>query len=101
MGLRRELTADEISNVSLGVAKLPIIYFSSNYPFIHIVLNRKMGSLIEESLEVLDDKTLTIDTDIMLKKVNDTPRKSLQDGLCAIDMRLQLGILKILKKFLL
>ena len=63
-------------------------------------MNRKKGSLIEESLEALNYKTLTIDTDIMPKKVNDTPRKSLQDGLCAIDMSLQLGIVKILKKFL-
>ena len=65
------------------------------------MLNWEKGSLIKDSLEVLDDKTLTIDTDIMLKKVNDTPRKSLQDGLCAIDMSVQLGIVKILKKFLL
>lgn len=32
-------------------------------------LNKKKGSLIEESLEVLRDKTLAIDADILLKKV--------------------------------
>jgi hypothetical protein len=40
-------------------------------------LNQKKGSLIEESLEVLRDKTLAIDADIMLKKVKANPKKSL------------------------
>ena len=62
-------------------------------------MNQKKGSLIEESLEVLRDKTLAIDADIMLKKVNANPKKSLQDGHCALDMSVQLGIVKIIETF--
>lgn len=62
-------------------------------------MNQKKGSLIEESLEVLRDKTLAIDADIMLKKVNANPKKSLQDGHCALDMSVQLGIIKIIETF--
>ncbi len=60
-------------------------------------LNRKKGSLIEESLEVLRDKTLAIDADILLKKVKACPKKSLQEGHSALDMSVQLGIMKIIK----
>jgi hypothetical protein len=62
-------------------------------------LNQKKGSLIEESLEVLRDKTLAIDADILLKKVKANPKKSLQDGHCALDMSVQLGIMKIIEAF--
>ena len=62
-------------------------------------MNQKKGSLIEESLEVLRDKTLAIDADILLKKVKANPKKSLQDGHCALDMSVQLGIMKIIEAF--
>jgi hypothetical protein len=64
-----------------------------------VELNQKKGSLIEESLEVLRDKTLAIDADILLKKVKANPKKSLQDGHCALDMSVQLGIMKIIENF--
>jgi hypothetical protein len=70
----------------------------SNHPCV-LELNQKKGSLIEESLEVLRDKTLAIDADIMLKKVKANPKKSLQDGHCALDMSVQLGIMKIIETF--
>jgi len=60
-------------------------------------LNRKKGSLIEESLEVLRDKTLAIDADILLKKVKACPKKSLQEGHSGLDMSVQLGIMKIIQ----
>jgi hypothetical protein len=53
--------------------------------------------LIEESLEVLRDKTLAIDADILLKKVKACPKKSLQEGHSALDMSVQLGIMKIIQ----
>ena len=52
--------------------------------------------MIEESLEVLRDKTLAIDADILLKKVKACPKKSLQEGHSALDMSVQLGIMKII-----
>ena len=51
-----------------------------------IELNAKKGSLIIESLEVLRDKTLAMDADVLLKKVKANPKKSIQDGHCALDM---------------
>jgi|LauGreDrversion4_2_1035121.scaffolds.fasta_scaffold147813_1 hypothetical protein len=41
---------------------------------------------MEESLEVLKDKTLAIDADILLNKVKANPKKSMQEGHCALDM---------------
>lgn len=65
----------------------------------HIGLNKKKGSLIEESLEVLRDKTLAIDADILLKKVQACPKKSIQEGHSGLDMSVQLGIIKIIETF--
>ncbi len=62
-----------------------------------IDLNRKKGSLIEESLEVLRDKTLAIDADVLLKKVAACPKKSMQEGHSALDMSVQLGIIRIIE----
>ncbi len=64
-----------------------------------IALNRKRGILIEESLEVLRDKTLAMDADILLKKVKACPKKSMQEGHSALDMSVQLGIIKIIEAF--
>lgn len=64
---------------------------------ISIALNRSKKCLIEESLEVLRDKTLAIDADILLKKVKANPKKSIQDGHCALDMSVQLGIINIIE----
>lgn len=55
--------------------------------------------MIEESLEVLRDKTLAIDADILLKKVKACPKKSLQEGHSGLDMSVQLGIMKIIQDF--
>lgn len=63
----------------------------------NIDLNKKKGSLIEEKLEVLKNKTLAIDADILLKKVKANPKKSIQEGHCALDMSVQIGIVKIIK----
>ena len=60
-------------------------------------LNKKKGSLIEESLEVLRDKTLAIDADLLLKKVKACPKKSIQEGHSALDMSVQLGIKRIIE----
>lgn len=62
-------------------------------------LNKQRGSLIEESLEVLRNKTLAVDADIMLKHVKANPKKSIQEGHCALDMTVQLGIVKIIENF--
>jgi len=48
----------------------------SNFSFL-VELNQKKGSLIEESLEALRNKTLAIDADILLKKVKANPKKSI------------------------
>jgi hypothetical protein len=54
---------------------------------------------MEESLDVLRNKTLAIDADILLIKVKANPKKSMQEGHCALDMSVQLGIVKIINTF--
>ena len=53
--------------------------------------------MIEEPLEVLRDKTLAIDADLLLKKVKACPKKSIQEGHSGLDMSIQLGIMKIIE----
>lgn len=62
-------------------------------------MNKSKGSLIEETLEVLRGKTLAIDAEILLKKVKANPKKSIQEGHCALDMSVQLGIIHIIEQF--
>ena len=62
-------------------------------------MNREKGSLIEESLEVLRNKTLAIDADIMLTKVKANPKKSLQEGHCGLDMTVQISIIQLIQTF--
>lgn len=52
--------------------------------------------MIEENLEVLRNKTLAIDADILLKKVKSNPKKSLQEGHSSLDMSVQIGIINII-----
>ena len=51
-----------------------------------IELNRERGSLFTEKLELLKDKTLAIDADILLRNIATNPKKSLQEGHAALDM---------------
>ena len=59
-------------------------------------MNKARGSLLEENLEILRNKTLAIDADILLKKVKANPKKSLQEGHSALDMSVQIGIVNII-----
>jgi hypothetical protein len=47
---------------------------------------REKGALFSEDLEILSNKTLAIDADILLRKVKASPKKSLQEGHAALDM---------------
>lgn len=50
---------------------------------------RERGVLNTESLSVLRGKTLAIDASILIRKVSEgDPRKSLQEGRCALDTRI-------------
>lgn len=66
-------------------------------PIIASELNREKGSLIEETLDVLRDKTIAIDADILLRKVSACPLKSFQEGHSSLDMTVQVGIASIIK----
>ncbi|CDW83047.1 UNKNOWN [Stylonychia lemnae] len=74
-------------------------YFAAVIDKLFVDLNEKNGSLFKEDLSLLENRTIAVDADILLRKAKANPLKSLQEGHAGLDMTLQQSLIDIILKF--